>query len=214
MGKFKRPTNKTELEDLEAQGLWRAIALSKRVGEGNEKITLEVIQNIHKVMLKDAMPEAAGRFRVDGEDVKKLKCHEPPPGRLVKERMYVFWRELDTRLAKIPRHPKKQSKTQRHNWYASVIDVAAWIQHQLSHIHPFCDGNGRMARLMTNLILSRFALPPSRVKYEGNNRTEYIQALCQIDLYGDYEPLKRLIAKSIAEAYKKEQEIRLRNRKR
>jgi hypothetical protein len=84
MAKFKRPTNKTELEDLEAQGLWRAIALSKSVGEGNEKITLEVIQNIHKVMLKDAMPEAAGRFRVNGEDVKKLKCHEPPPRKIGK----------------------------------------------------------------------------------------------------------------------------------
>lgn len=213
MGKFRLPHNKTELEDLEAKGFWRAIALAKKIGEGDEKITLEVILRIHKTIFEDAIPSLAGRFRVEGEDVKKLKCHEPPPGRLVKEKMYEFWRDLDVRLAKIPRHPQKQTKNQRKAWFASVIEVAAWVQHKIAYIHPFCEGNGRIARLMTNLILSRFGLPPSRVKYEGENKADYLQALCQIDLHDDYEPLKHLIASAIFEAYKREEMIRLRNRK-
>jgi prophage maintenance system killer protein len=93
----------------------------------------------------------------------------------------------------------------------SVIDVAAWVQHQIAYIHPFVEGNGRIARLMTNLILSRFGLPPSRVKYEGENKAAYIQALCQIDLYGDYDPLKQLISQSIFEGYKRERSIRQHN---
>jgi len=213
MGKSKRPKTRTELEDLEAQGLWRAIALGKNIGEGNEKITLEVILRIHKTIFEDAIPNIAGRFRVEGEDVKKLKCHEPPPGRLVKEKMYTFWKDLDVRLATLSTHPQNQTKTQRSIWFASVIEIATWVQHQISYIHPFVEGNGRLARLMTNLILSRFGLPPSRVKYEGENKAAYLQALCQIDLYGDYEPLKQLIAKSIFEGYKREQAIRLQNRK-
>ncbi len=213
MAKFKLPLNRTELEDMEAQGLWRGIALSRKIGESNEKISLEVILRIHKIIFENAIPTVAGRFRVEGEDIKKLKCHEPVPGRLVKQKMYPFWAELDSRLAKIPRYPKKQTITQRRMWFSMVIDLAAWVQHQISYIHPFCEGNGRMARLMTNLILSRFGVPPSRVKYEGENKADYLQALCQIDLHGDYEPLKKLIAESIFDAYRKEREIRMRNRK-
>lgn len=209
----RRPQNREELQDREARGLWQAIALAKRIGEDNEKITLDVILRIHRVIFTQAMPEIAGRFRVEGEDVKKLKCHEPPPGRLVQEQMYLFWRELDVKLSKLPQHPEDQTKLQRQQWLAEIIELAAWTHHQISHIHPFCEGNGRMARLLTNVILTRFGLPPSRVKYEGENKSAYLRALCQIDQHGDHEPLKQLIAASILEAYRKEKLIRLQNLK-
>lgn len=208
----KLPKDETELQDREAQGLWRAIALAKKVGEGEEKISLDVILHIHKTMLVEAIPNVAGRFRMDGEDIKKLRSHEPPPGRVVIEQMHVFWREFDTRLAKISRRPKKQTKTQRRMWFGDIIGLGAWVHHQISYIHPFCDGNGRMARLMTNVILSRFGLPPTRVKYEGENKEAYLQALCRIDLHGDYESLKQLIARSVLEGYKREEVLRKRNR--
>ena len=37
-----------------------------------------------------------------------------------------------------------------------MIELAAWVQHGLTSIHPFVNGNGRVARLMTNVILRRF----------------------------------------------------------
>lgn len=68
-----------------------------------------------------------------------------------------------------------------------------------------------MARLMTNLILNRYGLPPSQVKYEKKkDKEQYLAALCQIDLYGNYEPLKTSIIKSVFETYKKEQKLRRR----
>jgi len=162
-------------------------------------------------MFGTVVPEMAGRFRTNGEDIKKLKCIEPPPGRLVQERVYAFWRELDAKLAVIPRHPKKMTTTQVKKWRTQVFDIATWTQHQIAAIHPFCEGNGRMARLMTNLILSRYGLPPSQIKYEKKeDKEQYLAALCQIDLYGNYEPLKESIIKSVFEAYKKEQKLRQR----
>jgi fido (protein-threonine AMPylation protein) len=206
---FQRPKDKGELDDREVAGLWKAIALAKEIGESDERITLDSILRIHKEMFGAVAPEMAGRFRVNGEDIKKLKCIEPPVGRLVKEQVYVFWRELDAKLAVIPRHPKKMSKTQVKKWRDQVFDIAAWTQHQIAAIHPFCEGNGRMARLMTNLILSRYGLPPSQVKYEKKEDKEhYLEALCQIDLHGDYEPLKESIIKSVFEAYKREHKLR------
>ena len=154
--------------------------------------------------MESAFPEIAGRFRKEGEDVKKLKCVEPPPGRLVGERMYEFWLGLDRRLATISRNPADRSKRRMRSWFDAVIDAAAWAQHSLSSIHPFCNGNGRVARLLTNVILRRYALPPSRVKYEGEAREAYLNAMCQIDHHGDYEPLKKLIAKSVDDALREE----------
>jgi len=208
---FRRPSTKNELDDREVAGLWKAIALAQEIGESDEHITLDTILRVHRTMFGAIMPEIAGRFRVNGEDVKKLKCIEPPPGRLVREHMYAFWRELDAKLSVIPRHPKKMTMTQIKKWRTQVFDVATRVQHQIAAIHPFCEGNGRMARLMTNLILSRYGLPPSQVKYEKKEDKErYLAALCQIDLHGNYEPLKVSIIKSVFEAYKKEQKLRQR----
>jgi Fic family protein len=206
--KFKRPREKHELEQLEAEGLWKAIIFSKKIGESNEKITLEVILRIHRVIFQFAIPEAAGRFRVDGEDIKKLTFMEPPPGRLVQQRMYEFARELDTRISKIPSHVSASTPKKRKERTNAIFELSAWIQYQITSIHPFCEGNGRMARLMTNLILRRYGLPPSRVKFEGENKKEYLATLGQIDKYQDYGPLKKIIIDSAIESLKKEEKAR------
>jgi fido (protein-threonine AMPylation protein) len=206
---FQRPKDKSELDDREVAGLWKAIALTNEIGDSSERITLETILRVHKKMFEAVMPEMAGRFRRDGEDVKKLKCIEPPLGKFVEEHAYAFWRELDAKLSVIHRHPNKMTKTQVKKWRGQVLEVSAWTQHQIAAIHPFCEGNGRMARMMTNLILRRYGLPPSQVKYEKReDKAHYLDALCEIDLHGNYEPLKESIIKSVYEAYQKEQKLR------
>ena len=50
------PKDKVEVEDREAAGLWKAIAMSKKIGEGAEKITLDTILSIHKTILCSALP--------------------------------------------------------------------------------------------------------------------------------------------------------------
>lgn len=107
---FVRPKNKEELEKFESAGLWKAQIEAKKIAEGKEKITLELILKIHRVFFSEVNPEIAGRFRKDGEDIKKLNNIEPPPGRVIFERMYEFWREFDARVSQIPKKPKKETK--------------------------------------------------------------------------------------------------------
>ena len=210
---FKRPKSKTELDEREAAGFWKAIALANEIGLGDEKISLDVILRIHKTMLGFSQPELAGRFRKDGEDVKKLECIEPPPGRLVAEQIYEMWRELDGRLAQIGRHSTTLNVKRKKEWLDKVIDTAAWAQHKLVAIHPFGEGNGRTARLLINVILRRYGLPPSQVRFEGENKKDYLQALCQVDNYEDYDPLKHLILRGVIDVYKREEKWRIKNKK-
>lgn len=63
--------------------------------------------------------------------------------------------------------------------YNSVI-IAAWFHHAFTQIHPFQDGNGRMARLLSSLILIKGDLFPFTIKRD--EKVKYIDALEKADL--------------------------------
>jgi len=43
---------------------------------------------------------------------------------------------------------------------AAVLDVCAWAHAEWVRIHPFANGNGRTARLLSNSLAMRYGLPP------------------------------------------------------
>lgn len=63
---------------------------------------------------------------------------------------------------------------------------AAWLHHRFTHIHPFQDGNGRVARALATLIFLRHGWFPLVILSE--NRKPYIAALEAAD-QGDLAPL-------------------------
>lgn len=60
------------------------------------------------------------------------------------------------------------------------VIISAWVHHAFTQIHPFQDGNGRIARLLASLILIRGGLFPFTVKRE--EKVKYIDALERADL--------------------------------
>jgi hypothetical protein len=66
------------------------------------------------------------------------------------------------------------------------VVIASLFHHQFTAIHPFDDGNGRMARLLMNLILMQNGYPPIVIKQQDRNN--YYQVLRRADA-GEYEPL-------------------------
>lgn len=69
---------------------------------------------------------------------------------------------------------------------------AAWLHHRFTQIHPFQDGNGRVARAIASLVLVKDGLFPLVVKRD--DRASYLDALEAAD-NGDLKPLINLIAK-------------------
>lgn len=59
------------------------------------------------------------------------------------------------------------------------VIISAWFHHAFTQIHPFQDGNGRMARLLASLILIRDNLFPLTI--QRAEKTTYIDALEQAD---------------------------------
>jgi len=69
---------------------------------------------------------------------------------------------------------------------AHILIRAAWTHFTFVQIHPFQDGNGRIARLLTSLVLIQGGLFPFAL--ERGQRPQYIKALEAAD-EGKYQPL-------------------------
>ena len=62
----------------------------------------------------------------------------------------------------------------------SPVELAALFHYRYIRIHPFEDGNGRIARLMVNFILTRHNYPMIVVR--SRKKSEYLEALHQADI--------------------------------
>lgn len=69
---------------------------------------------------------------------------------------------------------------------------AAWLHHRFTQIHPFQDGNGRVARAIASLVLVKDSLFPLIVTRD--DKPTYLDALEAAD-NGDLKPLIDIIAK-------------------
>jgi Fic family protein len=77
---------------------------------------------------------------------------------------------------------------------------AAWLHHRFTQIHPFQDGNGRIARALASLVFLRSEWFPLVVNRDI--REEYISAL-EIADDGDLAPLVNLFARVQKKAFLK-----------
>jgi fido (protein-threonine AMPylation protein) len=77
-----------------------------------------------------------------------------------------------------------------------VEEMAARLHHRLVQIHPFPNGNGRWARLITNIFLrkhgkEKVTWPEKTLQADSSFRKNYIEALQSAD-GGDFQALQEI----------------------
>lgn len=138
------PKNKTLLQ---AKGQKIALEFIEDFTKKKEPIDIYLIRNLHKMIMKEAWPEVAGQYRQENMEIKKSSVQLPHYSKIPEE-MYF----LDQYLL----------ETQKNLFRDDVLGICEFltnVRYKLAWIHPFRDGNGRVARFALNLIARRYDLP-------------------------------------------------------
>jgi len=127
----------------------------------------ELILGIHDRVMAGSYPSGAGRFRIGpvflAVSGDREAVYAPPPAPLVQELVDELTEFMRTSASSIP---------------APV--AAALIHVRLAGIHPFSDGNGRTARVLSSLTMYRggFTRPEftSLEEWWGSHKSDYYAA--------------------------------------
>lgn len=130
---------------IEVKNYQQAVKEVEKLASGKKKITIEVILKLHSLTMKGLLPaEKVGAFRpgdiyiVDdmGNGKEKLRFKGPDSS------------DVTSLIKELLKWLDQADKDKLHPILKSAI-----FHTQFVHIHPFSDGNGRVTRLLTNLVL-------------------------------------------------------------
>ena len=145
-------------EHLDITNQKKAIDWIEELVKKRKKEIKEVdILTLHRFTLRGISDYWAGKYKISQNRILGSKLKTTPPYKVHGEmERLAYW------INKNPQH-------------YNIIELAAVAHHELVRIHPFIDGNGRCARLLTNLILMRAGYPPIMIK--NKDRRKYFDRL-------------------------------------
>ena len=75
------------------------------------------------------------------------------------------------------------------------VKRAAILHTRFEMIHPFVDGNGRVGRLLMNMVLMKQGYPPAIIREE--DRFAYYDAIEEACINNNYSKIISIVAKSL-----------------
>ena len=162
---------------LVAQNHSDAIELVKKIAfDKTSYITEKNIKDIHGLVMKGVIA-SAGEYR--NYDLKVMGAgFTPPPFYNISENMKEFVELLN-------KNPDE----------LLPIELAAHVHYDFVWIHPFEDGNGRMSRLLLNLVLVRNGYPFAVI--QSVDKKKYLKTLRQMDVKYEFDGFLTFIARCI-----------------
>ena len=154
--------------------------VQKMLSSGNWTLTKQHIWSLHQRILGNIHPKHAGKWRKQQVGVRGSAnfSHIPPEIYDVDRYMTLFL-----------------------NWFNGPgmdslhpLERAAMTTLHIFFIHPVMDGNGRLARLLANVVLLRNGLPPLGI--EARNKDLY-NRFAKLAMWGEPEHFVRLFAEGV-----------------
>jgi len=188
--KFEVPKGATPIEDtegliaqvvlyrdlcaVEAENILKATSrhLSRRLNPSGEWLTEAFIRKIHSDMLGDVW-SWAGVYRRMELNIGRVAPHRVTEEIVKLVEDFKYWKDM------------------------SVLERCVRLHHRLTWIHPFRNGNGRHARMVTDIYLysQRHPLPiwpDNDLGKSGVTRKRYLDALKAAD-EENFAPLEQFI---------------------
>ncbi len=184
-------------DHLDIKGHDEAVRGLEEIVHDDRPLTEQFIREMHQVLLGDEHYKAAytaagqptrqrivpGQYKTSSNNVRTatgetfyFASPEETPARM---NDLIIWYRQEVEMPTL--HP---------------VALAAEFHHRFVSIHPFDDGNGRMSRLLMNLILMRHGYPITVIKADETNRNRYLAALSEADA-GEPEPFLRFVSENV-----------------
>ena len=148
-----------------------------------QHLSISLILNLHKILLLDINNSIAGRFRRGKEWVRIGNHIGANPD-------FVY-----NLVNKLVNEYNKESD-------AYFLDKIAHFHAEFETIHPFCDGNGRIGRLLVNQQLIALNLPPIIVPNKSK-RTDYYPLFNKYHSTFEYDDFTKIFALLLLESLHK-----------
>ena len=103
-------------------------------------------------------------------------------------RSYLSYQKVPSSLQEFCQWLNDERKSLNISDIEAIYDLSFEAHYRLVNIHPWADGNGRMSRLVMNMIQYEFGVVPSLVKKE--KRKQYISSLEQSEEAEDSKKFK------------------------
>ncbi|MFA0961038.1 Fic family protein [Roseivirga sp. BDSF3-8] len=183
-------------DHFEITGHNEAINWVMDVVKEGRPLTENFIRELHKLLLKESYETDA--ITPEGQPTKKrvkVGEYKSSPNHVKTKTGEIFY------FASPEETPAEMHDLI--NWYreedeneegVNAILLAAEFHYKFIRIHPFDDGNGRVARIVMNFILMKYGYPPVIIKTE--DKENYFAALRQADA-GMIEPFIAYIAQNL-----------------
>lgn len=182
-------------DHLEVSGHDDAIKWIEEVVRNEYPLVESFIRQLHEVILKS--PYTKKTLNANGEIGQrqiKIGEYKTTPNHVLTKTGEMFYFASPEETPALMHDLMEWYNAKRAHTDTNGILLASEFHYKFIRIHPFDDGNGRIARLLMNFILMQYGFPPAIVKTE--DKENYYSALEQADA-GMLEPFLAYIAQNV-----------------
>lgn len=146
-----------------------------KLAHAHTDITIDLLKRLSALVMKNTGQEyktALGDFSSARGDLRLLNVTAGFGGR-----SYMNYSKVPAKLSEFCTWINKERKNYTNKSIAQLYDLSFDAHYHLVTIHPWADGNGRMARLVMNMLQFEFGLIPTKILKD--DKEEYIKTLIE-----------------------------------
>ena len=169
-------------------------------------ISIDLLKDFSALVMKNTGQEyktALGAFSSARGELRLLNVTTGIGGK-----SYMNYSKVPAKLSEFCVWLNKERENYTHKSTIQLYEISFDAHYHLATIHPWADGNGRMARLLMNMLQFEFGLIPTKILNE--DKEEYIKALVETREHEDLNIFREFMTSTMIknlthdiEAYRK-----------